>query len=360
MKIDEFVIRPEFGTKQSTHRWACCQSAIRHGEPEPSTVGPRQSAPEALPATTHRSAVLPSCSSTACLPICLPIGPILIRLVLGRMLGTLRASVPGGVTLADAEAVRAAASRELSTAATMSRDVSHGTCRTLANANCPCRRNPRNETRLGALGAQVSAPFTVLRFGSYYRRYDHPVSPPEGVGAGPAEGDCPDHDDEGSAVTTKSAFTEDEWSRIVRAPMVAGLAISVADPGGPIEAAKESMATIRSTINPPSREQLLTEVALEVQAMTQQRHNPLARVQADHGPKPRRTGHRRVARRPGDRGSQVHARRGRSVRGLVDRCRTGSRRSRQGRRLHGVPRTADQRERASHAGSGAHGRDRMT
>ena len=76
-------------------------------------------------------------------------------------------------------------------------------------------------------------------------------------------------------MTTKSAFTEDEWSRIVRAPMVAGLAISVADPGGPIEAAKESMATIRSTINPPSREQLLTEVALEVQAMTQQRNNPL-------------------------------------------------------------------------------------
>jgi hypothetical protein len=76
-------------------------------------------------------------------------------------------------------------------------------------------------------------------------------------------------------VTTKSAFTADEWSRIVRAPMVAGLAISVADPGGPIEAAKESMAAIRSTINPPSREQLLTEVALEVQAMTQQRQNPL-------------------------------------------------------------------------------------
>ena len=84
-------------------------------------------------------------------------------------------------------------------------------------------------------------------------------------------------------MTTKSAFTEDEWSRIVRAPMVAGLAISLADPGGPIEAAKESMATIRSTINPPSREQLLTEVALEVQAMTQQRHNPLS------GYKPTRT-----------------------------------------------------------------------
>ena len=39
-------------------------------------------------------------------------------------------------------------------------------------------------------------------------------------------------------MTTKSDFSEEEWSRIVRAPFVAGLAISLADPSGPIEAAK--------------------------------------------------------------------------------------------------------------------------
>ena len=55
-------------------------------------------------------------------------------------------------------------------------------------------------------------------------------------------------------MTTKSEFTEDEWTRIVRAPFVAGLAITLADPGGPIEATKETMATIRSASNPPSRE----------------------------------------------------------------------------------------------------------
>lgn len=77
-------------------------------------------------------------------------------------------------------------------------------------------------------------------------------------------------------MTTRSDFTEDEWPRIVRAPLVAGLAISLADPGGPIEAAKESMATLKTATNPPSREQLLAEVALEVQAMTQQRKNPLS------------------------------------------------------------------------------------
>jgi hypothetical protein len=76
-------------------------------------------------------------------------------------------------------------------------------------------------------------------------------------------------------VTTKSDFPEEEWTRIVRAPFVAGLAISLADPGGPIEAAKETMATLKSATNPPSREELLADVALEIQALTQQRNNPL-------------------------------------------------------------------------------------
>jgi hypothetical protein len=79
----------------------------------------------------------------------------------------------------------------------------------------------------------------------------------------------------GSAVTTKSDFSEEEWSRIVRAPLVAGLAIALADPSGPIEAAKESMATVKSATNPSSREQLVTEVALDIQAEVQQRRNLL-------------------------------------------------------------------------------------
>ena len=79
----------------------------------------------------------------------------------------------------------------------------------------------------------------------------------------------------GPAVTTKSDFSEEEWSRIVRAPFVAGLAISLADPSGPIEAAKESMATVKSATNPSSREQLVTEVALGIQAAVQQKRNPL-------------------------------------------------------------------------------------
>ena len=76
-------------------------------------------------------------------------------------------------------------------------------------------------------------------------------------------------------MTVKGDFPEDEWTRVMRAPFVAGLAISLADPGGPIESAKESMAMIRTATKPPSREQLLTEVALDIQAQTQAKHNPL-------------------------------------------------------------------------------------
>ncbi len=87
-------------------------------------------------------------------------------------------------------------------------------------------------------------------------------------------------------MTTKSDFSEDEWSRIVRAPFVAGLSISLADPGGPIEAAKETMATISSATNPPSREQLLTEVALDIQAEVQAKRHPLKGYKPTQGKAP--------------------------------------------------------------------------
>ena len=76
-------------------------------------------------------------------------------------------------------------------------------------------------------------------------------------------------------MTTKADFPEADWARVVRAPFVAGMAITLADPGGPIEAAKESMASIKAATNPPSREQLLSEVALDIQAQVQQHHNPV-------------------------------------------------------------------------------------
>ena len=76
-------------------------------------------------------------------------------------------------------------------------------------------------------------------------------------------------------MTSKQDFTNEEWTRIRRGPLVAGIAISLADPGGPIEVAKESVASLRSATLPPSQEELLAAVALDMQALAQQRQNPL-------------------------------------------------------------------------------------
>ena len=88
-------------------------------------------------------------------------------------------------------------------------------------------------------------------------------------------------------MTTKSDFSEEEWTRVRRAPLVAGMAISLADPGGPIELAKESIASLKSATNPPSREQLLAEIALDLEAMAQQRQNPVTDFKPTAGSDPR-------------------------------------------------------------------------
>ena len=76
-------------------------------------------------------------------------------------------------------------------------------------------------------------------------------------------------------MTSRKDFSDEEWTRIRRGPIVAGVAISLADPGGPIELAKETAATLRSATLPPSQEELLAAVALDIQAMAQHRQNPL-------------------------------------------------------------------------------------
>ena len=75
-------------------------------------------------------------------------------------------------------------------------------------------------------------------------------------------------------MTSKASFTDDEWDRVLRAPFVAGMAITIADPGGPIEISKEMMATLRAAAVPPSQEELLAAVALDIQALMDQKQNP--------------------------------------------------------------------------------------
>jgi hypothetical protein len=84
-------------------------------------------------------------------------------------------------------------------------------------------------------------------------------------------------------MTAKADFTEDEWTRLKRAPFVAGFAISLADPGGPIEAVKETAATLRTVVDAArsaGHGELVDALAREVEADARARENPL------HGFKP--------------------------------------------------------------------------
>ena len=82
-------------------------------------------------------------------------------------------------------------------------------------------------------------------------------------------------------MTNKTDYTDDEWTVLLRAPMVAGLAISFADPGGPIELTKEVLAAQRTLSAPDSDEELLTAVSQDAMAHAQHRENVM------HGFKPK-------------------------------------------------------------------------
>ncbi len=76
-------------------------------------------------------------------------------------------------------------------------------------------------------------------------------------------------------MTTKGDYTEAEWTTLRRSPLVAGMAITLADPGGPIETTKELMATMKAVSNPGSDEPLMTALSQDAMAMTQAHENLL-------------------------------------------------------------------------------------
>ena len=79
-------------------------------------------------------------------------------------------------------------------------------------------------------------------------------------------------------MTSKADFSDEEWTRLKRGPFVAGMAISLADPGGPIELVKETAATVktvREAADSGGHGELVDALAKEVVADTSQRKNPL-------------------------------------------------------------------------------------
>jgi hypothetical protein len=80
-------------------------------------------------------------------------------------------------------------------------------------------------------------------------------------------------------MTGKADFTDEEWARIKRAPFVAGMAISLSDPGGPIELVKETAATLKTVsgaAGQSDRGELVAAAASEVAAEAKERKNPLS------------------------------------------------------------------------------------
>src|SRR3954453_8191686 len=80
-------------------------------------------------------------------------------------------------------------------------------------------------------------------------------------------------------MTAKSDFTEDEWARLGRAPLVAAMAISIADPGGPIEAVKETGAalkTVLETAQSGGHGDFVQAVARDVAEKARHHRNPMA------------------------------------------------------------------------------------
>jgi hypothetical protein len=87
-------------------------------------------------------------------------------------------------------------------------------------------------------------------------------------------------------MTSKADFTEDEWARLKRAPFVAALGVSLADPGGPIEAVKETSAALREVVGAAQGgdgDGLVREIAGDVAADAKERRNPLGGFKPSRG-----------------------------------------------------------------------------
>jgi hypothetical protein len=84
-------------------------------------------------------------------------------------------------------------------------------------------------------------------------------------------------------MTGKADFTDEEWTRLKRAPFIAGMAISLSDPGGPIELVKETAATLKTVTGAAAqgeRGEFVTALAAEVAAEAKERKNPLSDFKA--------------------------------------------------------------------------------
>ena len=80
-------------------------------------------------------------------------------------------------------------------------------------------------------------------------------------------------------MTTKADFTAEEGARLGRAPLVAGMAITLADPGGPIETLRESSAALQTALEAAQSgkyDEFVQAVAADFADKARHRQNPMA------------------------------------------------------------------------------------
>ena len=88
-------------------------------------------------------------------------------------------------------------------------------------------------------------------------------------------------------MTGKADFTEDEWTKLYRAPVVAGLGVTLADPGGPIEISKEAMAAMTTATAPTVDHGLVVDLAEGLKVVLEEKQNPVSDLKPESGVDPR-------------------------------------------------------------------------
>jgi hypothetical protein len=88
-------------------------------------------------------------------------------------------------------------------------------------------------------------------------------------------------------MATQADFTPEEWTKLYRAPLVAGMGVSLADIGGPIEMSKESMAAMQAALTPTEAEGLVVDLSAGLKVVLDGKKNPMSDLKPDSGTDPR-------------------------------------------------------------------------
>ncbi len=88
-------------------------------------------------------------------------------------------------------------------------------------------------------------------------------------------------------MTSKADFTEEEWVKLYRAPLVAGMGVSLADIGGPIEMSKESLAAMKTAVTPTEDQGLLLDLSTGLKVVLDEKQNPMSDLKPESGEDPR-------------------------------------------------------------------------